>query len=103
MFVLRFLQAQEDAKQVEAGREFRGALEGLVGLLERGEREILGGVAKEGGVGVVGEGELAMLRKGLGLWVEGADELGWVDVMAGPCTSFELCLHSPRLGKGSSL
>ncbi|KAF8165857.1 glutathione S-transferase [Crassisporium funariophilum] len=74
----RFLQAQTPEKQIEGGQAFHAAISGLVGLMERAEREILGGG------GVQGEGELRELKKGLGVWVEGADDLGWGDVMAGP-------------------
>lgn len=75
----RYLQAQDEEKQIEGGKEFHGAIEGLVTLLERAEREITGGG------GASGEGEQRALRKGLGLWVAGGD-LGWTDIMAGPCT-----------------
>jgi hypothetical protein len=67
--------------QIEAGKEFHAALEGLVALLERAEREVVGGG------GASGEGENKALRSGLGLWVEGG-ELGWTDVVAGPCELF---------------
>ncbi|PPQ92794.1 hypothetical protein CVT25_003905 [Psilocybe cyanescens] len=77
----RYLQAQDEGKQIEAGREFHASLEGLVKLLERAEREIALG---PDAAGVSGEGETRMLRKGLGLWVPGETELGWVDVVAGP-------------------
>ncbi|CAA7258454.1 unnamed protein product [Cyclocybe aegerita] len=74
----RYLQAQTEEKQIEGGTEFHDSLEGLVALLERAEREIL-----EPG-GASGEGELQALRKGLGLWVPGEQDLGWADIMAGP-------------------
>ncbi|TFK43958.1 thioredoxin-like protein [Crucibulum laeve] len=73
----RYLQAQEDDKQIEAGKEFHASLEALVGLLERAEKEVLGGG------GVSGEGEKKALARGLGLWVDQGD-IGLVDVMAGP-------------------
>ena len=56
----RFLQVQDLDAQVG------GALEQLISLLERGEREV---VAKGG--------------PGSGLWYEDG-ELNWTDVMAGP-------------------
>lgn len=74
----RFLQAQDTEIQINAGKEFHAAIEALVVLFERAEREVLGGG------GVSGEGERKALSKGLGLWVEGGD-LGWTDVMVGPC------------------
>ena len=75
----RFLQAQKTEAQINAGKEFHQAIETLVGLFERAEREVL-----DGG-GVSGEGERQALKKGLGLWVDGG-ELGWTDVMVAPCT-----------------
>lgn len=74
----RFLQAQDAEIQITAGKELHQAIETLVGLLERAEREILGGG------GTSGDGERQALSKGLGLWVEGGD-LGWTDVMVAPC------------------
>lgn len=35
----------------------------------------------------MGAGEVAMLRKGLGLWLEENEEVGWADVVAAPCES----------------
>jgi len=74
----RYLQAQTKEKQIEGGNDFYTALEGLVLILERAEREILGSG------GVAGEGEAGELRKGLGVWVVGEENLGWADIMAGP-------------------
>jgi hypothetical protein len=74
----RFLQAQEDAAQIEAGREFRSGLETLVTMFERAEREIV-----QGG-GAAGVGEQKALGAGLGLWLDGGD-LSLADVMVGPC------------------
>ncbi|KAJ7068633.1 glutathione S-transferase [Mycena amicta] len=73
----RFLQAQEESAQVQGGQEFRQAIEGLVALLERSEREIVGGG------GAAGLGEQQALAVGLGLWNEGGD-LNLTDVMVGP-------------------
>ncbi|KXN81732.1 Glutathione S-transferase DHAR3, chloroplastic [Leucoagaricus sp. SymC.cos] len=73
----RFLQAQDTEVQIASGKEFHHAIETLVGLFERAEREILGGN------GVTGEGERKALSKGLGLWIDGG-ELGWADVMIAP-------------------
>ncbi|KAG6811911.1 hypothetical protein H0H92_005309 [Tricholoma furcatifolium] len=73
----RFLQAQEISAQIEGGKELHTAIEGLIALFERAERDVLNGG------GVAGEGELRALKKGLGLWVDGG-ELGLADVMAGP-------------------
>ncbi|KAJ7872081.1 thioredoxin-like protein [Mycena leptocephala] len=66
----RFLQAQEDAAQIEAGREFRSGLETLVTMFERAS-EIVQGEA------------LQALGAGLGLWLDGGD-LSLADVMVGP-------------------
>ena len=38
----RYLQAQTEEKQIESGIYFHVALEGLVALLERAERELVG-------------------------------------------------------------
>ncbi|KJA29581.1 hypothetical protein HYPSUDRAFT_125770 [Hypholoma sublateritium FD-334 SS-4] len=74
----RYIQAQTEEKQIEAGREFHTSIEGLVSLFERAEREILalGGTS--------GEGELESLRRGLGVWIPGQTELSWADVMTAP-------------------
>ncbi|KAK0230212.1 glutathione S-transferase [Armillaria fumosa] len=74
----RYLQAQDTSSQIESGKEFHSSIQGLVALLERAEKEIVG----VGGVS--GEGELTALSIGLGLWIEGNNDLGWIDVMAGP-------------------
>lgn len=60
----RYIQAQDETAQIEGGKEFISAIEGLAGLFERAERE----------------GE----ESALGLWKEDG-VLGWADVMAGPC------------------
>lgn len=65
----RYLQAQDPSSQIEDGKEFLGAIEGLVILFERAEKE----------------GEV----EALGLWKEGG-EIGWADVMAGPCEQLPL-------------
>ncbi|EGO03366.1 hypothetical protein SERLA73DRAFT_174832 [Serpula lacrymans var. lacrymans S7.3] len=57
----RYLQAQDNTAQIEAGKEFQSALEHLTALFERSEKEV----------------------GGTGLWTEGRD-LGWADVMASP-------------------
>ncbi|KIJ06315.1 valine---tRNA ligase [Paxillus involutus ATCC 200175] len=57
----RYLQAQDPSAQIAGGKEFRDAIEALVMLFERAEREV----------------------GGTGLWKEGG-ELGWADVMVGP-------------------
>ena len=75
----RYLQAQTEEKQIEGGIDFHVALEGLVALLERAERELVG----PGGSS--GEGEAELLQKGLGVWIPGQKDLGWADIMAGPC------------------
>ncbi|KAF5387908.1 hypothetical protein D9615_000819 [Tricholomella constricta] len=80
----RYLQAQTLDQQMECEEEFYAALEGLVALFERAEREVLGG----GGTGAGGE-KKAVAQSGqgqglgLGLWVEGGD-LEYADVMVGP-------------------
>ncbi|KAG0692412.1 hypothetical protein DFH29DRAFT_817595, partial [Suillus ampliporus] len=61
----RYLQAQDPEAQISGGKEFHAAIQSLVELFERTEREV----------------------GGLGLWVEGGD-LGWVDVVVGPCGIF---------------
>ncbi|KIK95835.1 hypothetical protein PAXRUDRAFT_826608 [Paxillus rubicundulus Ve08.2h10] len=57
----RYLQAQDTSAQIAGGKEFGDAIEALVVLFERAEREV----------------------GGTGLWKEGG-ELGWADVMVGP-------------------
>ena len=77
----KYLQAQDCEEQIVKGKEFHTAIEGLVALFERAEREILGGG------GEAGVGERVALKKGLGLWIEseGGQDLGWADVMVAPC------------------
>lgn len=60
----RYLQAQDPAAQVAGQDEFKAAVDTLVGLFERADKEV----------------------GGTGLWKEGG-ELGWADVMVGPCES----------------
>ncbi|KAJ3862373.1 glutathione S-transferase [Lentinula novae-zelandiae] len=63
----RYLQAQDQDSQINGGKEFHESIEGLVELLERTEKE-------------------KALAVGLGLWIpENEEDLGLVDVMAGPC------------------
>ncbi|KAF9000274.1 hypothetical protein BDQ17DRAFT_1359943, partial [Cyathus striatus] len=57
-FVPSFYQAQ-----ISGGKEFHSAIEGLIALFERMEKDVLIG-------GASGEGEERALRRGLGLWVE---------------------------------
>ncbi|KAF7355721.1 Glutathione transferase [Mycena sanguinolenta] len=73
----RFLQAQEESAQIENGKEFRAAIESLVALFERTEKEIV-----QGG-GAAGVGEQRALGVGLGLWLEGGD-LNLTDAMVAP-------------------
>ncbi|KAF5366501.1 hypothetical protein D9757_012188 [Collybiopsis confluens] len=75
----RFLQAQDLDAQISAGKEYHASIETLVGLFERMEKEV--DPAKNG---VTGEGEKKALTSGLGLWIDGNEDLGWVDVMVGP-------------------
>jgi len=77
----RYLQAQDPEEQIVKGEEFHTAIDGLVALFERAEREILAGG------GEAGAGERVALKKGLGLWIEseGGQDLGWADVMVAPC------------------
>lgn len=75
----RYLQAQDADAQIQGGKEYLDAIEGLVALFERAEREIV----QAGGAS--GEGEKKVLVKGLGLWIEGAD-IGLVDCVVGPCS-----------------
>ncbi|KAJ7599879.1 thioredoxin-like protein [Mycena floridula] len=73
----RYLQAQDAEAQIKNGQEFHAAIAGLVDLFERAEREItLSGAS--------GEGEAKALKSGLGLWIEGNEDLGLADAMAGP-------------------
>jgi glutathione S-transferase len=76
----RYLQAQDVSAQIQAEKEFLNVLEQLGNLLEQSEKVVLSGL------GVSGEGEKRAQKIGLGLWVEGGD-LGWTDVMVGPCAS----------------
>ncbi|KAJ7767451.1 thioredoxin-like protein [Mycena maculata] len=73
----RFLQAQEARVQIECGKDFHAALENLVTLFERMEREIV----QSGGAS--GAGEQRALSAGLGLWFENGD-LNLSDVIVGP-------------------
>jgi glutathione S-transferase len=77
----RYLQGQDPEKQIVEEKEFHTAIDGLVALFERAEREILAGG------GEAGAGERVALKKGLGLWIEseGGQDLGWADVMVAPC------------------
>ncbi|KAF7984475.1 hypothetical protein HWV62_14588 [Athelia sp. TMB] len=63
----RYIQAQDETAQIEGGKEFLDAIEGLVSLFQRAEKE----------------GELSAV----GLWRHDG-ELGWADVSAGPCAYF---------------
>ena len=72
----RFLQTQDPAAQIAGAQDFSLALEQLVCLLERGEREIA-----------------ATLGPGSGLWHEDG-ELNWTDVMAGPCEFYVILCFS---------
>ncbi|KAK0207063.1 glutathione S-transferase [Desarmillaria ectypa] len=74
----RYIQAQDTSSQIELGKEFHSSFQELVTLLERAEKEIVG----VGGAS--GEGERKALSVGLGLWIEGNNDLGWIDVMVGP-------------------
>lgn len=53
---------------MENGKEYRESLEGLGEMMQKAEKD-----------GV----------EGLGMWKEGG-EIGWTDVMVGPCTSLPL-------------
>lgn len=64
----RYLQAQDPEAQIDGGREFHAAIQYLVELFERAEREV----------------------GGTGLWVEGGD-LGLADVIVGPCGLLFYC------------
>jgi glutathione S-transferase len=74
----RYLQAREESAQIENGKDFLAALEHLAKLNERSEELVLGGG------GSAGEGEKKARALGLGLWVQ-EEDLGWIDVVAGPC------------------
>jgi hypothetical protein len=64
----RYLQAQDPEAQISGGKEFHAAIRYLVELFERAEREV----------------------GGTGLWMEGGD-LGWADVIVGPCGLIFYC------------
>ena len=71
----RYLQAQDPAAQISSGNEFRAAIDTLVALFERADKEV----------------------SGTGLWNE-RGQLGWADIMVGPCEScFELSTDDLRL------
>ncbi|KAF8122531.1 hypothetical protein EV363DRAFT_1404749 [Boletus edulis] len=57
----RYLQAQDPTAQITGEKEFKAAIEALVALFERADKEV----------------------GGTGLWKEGG-ELGWADIMVGP-------------------
>ncbi|KAF9266111.1 hypothetical protein L218DRAFT_858433 [Marasmius fiardii PR-910] len=76
----RYLQAQDTEAQIQGGKEFADSIETLVSLFERTERELY--VNQKSGA--AGEGERKALRAGLGLWVEGNEDINMTDVMAGP-------------------
>jgi glutathione S-transferase len=67
----RYLQAQDAESQIASGKEFHDALQKLVDLLERAEKE---------GDDIAGSAPV-------GLWHENGT-LGWTDVMVGPCQCF---------------
>ena len=71
----RFLQAQDLVAQITAGKEFVDAIETLVSLFERAEREV----------------------GGTGLW-KGNGELNLADVLVGPCEYliYPLCADPNR-------
>lgn len=71
----RYLQAQDPAAQIVGGNEFRAAIDTLVGFFERADEEV----------------------GGTGLWKEGG-ELGWADVMVGPCESWLVDRRPPTDG-----
>lgn len=64
----RYLQAQDTAAQIEGGKDLLSAIEQLVKLFERAEKEC--GEALEGNP--------------VGLWQE-TGTLSWSDIMAAPC------------------
>ncbi|KAF5375189.1 hypothetical protein D9758_000020 [Tetrapyrgos nigripes] len=76
----RYLIPQDPEKQLEGKKEYLAALDTLIALFERTEKEIV----RETGSAATGEGEKKALAKGLGLWVEDNEDLGMADVMVGP-------------------
>ena len=66
----RFLQAQDRNAQIEGGKVFLSAIEQLISLFERAEKEC---------VYTLADGDAPV-----GLWREGG-RLSWSDVMAAPC------------------
>jgi glutathione S-transferase len=67
----RYLQAQDAESQIAGGKEFHDALQKLVDLLERAEKE----------------GDDLAGSTPVGLWHENGT-LGWTDVMVGPCKCY---------------
>ncbi|KIK64604.1 hypothetical protein GYMLUDRAFT_220582 [Collybiopsis luxurians FD-317 M1] len=76
----RYLQAQDQEAQINAGKEYHESIATLVDLFERMEKEVVQSQA----AGAAGEGEKKALAVGLGLWIDGNDDIGLVDVMVGP-------------------
>ncbi|KAK7468564.1 hypothetical protein VKT23_003068 [Stygiomarasmius scandens] len=74
------LMPQDPEKQHQGRKQFLSALDGLVELFERTEKEILGELASS----TAEEEKRKVLMKGLGLWVDGNEDLGLTDVMVGP-------------------
>jgi hypothetical protein len=80
----RYLQAQDSENQIKYGKEFISSIEILVKLLQRAEQELL--ESEDGGP------EEDAIRKALGAWLPGGNDLGWVDIMAGPCARSTLSM-----------
>ncbi|KAL0576951.1 hypothetical protein V5O48_005022 [Marasmius crinis-equi] len=66
----RYVFTQEPQAQRQAGKEWNDSLETLVSLFERSEKEILNNKSGDGA--------------GLGLWIEGNDQLSLTDVLVAP-------------------
>ncbi|KAJ8087211.1 hypothetical protein PM082_006041 [Marasmius tenuissimus] len=76
----RYVFTQDPEAQLQAGKEWTDSLETLVSLFERAEKEVY--LNNESGA--AGKGDKEALRAGLGLWVEGNEDLSLADVLVAP-------------------
>ncbi|KAL0070257.1 hypothetical protein AAF712_002749 [Marasmius tenuissimus] len=82
----RYVFTQDPEAQLQAGKEWTDSLETLVSLFERAEKEVY--LSNESGA--AGKGDKEALRAGLGLWVEGNEDMSLADVLVAPCTPIHL-------------
>ncbi|KAI0725741.1 glutathione S-transferase C-terminal-like protein [Fomitopsis betulina] len=75
----RYIQAQDEKNQIQSGKEFVEAINGLLELFQRAENES---------------------QSNVGLWHEGGT-LSLADVMAGPCEPSSIAFH--RRGTGEHI